>query len=253
MQRRKLFVANWKMNKTVSESIRCATELKNLLSGKQEHEVVICPPFTSLSALELVLQEVSVFTGAQNMHALDSGAFTGEVSPRMLVDVGCDYVILGHSERRQMYAENEESLSKKIKAALDHGLIPIYCVGESDEQNQAGQSFDVIEQQLQNALRGLSHAEGFRLVVAYEPIWAIGTGRSASPDWADKIHAFIREKLAVIFTKDVANSLRILYGGSVNQDNIGLLMDQENIDGALVGGASLDAKHFTSIVKYGDK
>lgn len=253
MQRRKVFVANWKMNKTVSESIRCATELKNLLSGKQEHEIVVCPPFTSLSALELVLQEVSVFVGAQNMHEQDSGAFTGEVSPRMLEEVGCDYVILGHSERRQMYAEQDEILAKKIKAALDHGLIPIYCVGESNEQNQAGQSFDVIEHQLQNVLRGLSAAEGFRVLIAYEPVWAIGTGRAATPEWAEKIHAFIREKLAVIFTKDVANSVRILYGGSVNQDNIGLLMGQENIDGALVGGASLDAKHFTNIVKYGDE
>lgn len=248
--RRKIIIGNWKMNKTVTETIRMITELKGLVSGKQDVDIVVAPPFVALAAAEIAAQGTPIQISAQNVHWDDSGAYTGEVSPPMLVDVGCKYVVIGHSERRTHFGETDQMVNRKVKAALENELIPVICLGETKAQRAGGKTFDVVETQLREGLRGVADTDAGLLVVAYEPVWAIGTGDTATPAIAQEAHNFLRDKLAVIFRKDLAQEIRILYGGSVHKDNIKDLMAQPDIDGALVGGASLEAKGFAELLHF---
>lgn len=249
--RKPLIVANWKMNKTVSDAIRFVTELQALASGKQEAEIVLAAPFTALFSMEVALQNTSFGLAAQNMHDQPYGAYTGEISPSMLVDLSCGYVILGHSERRATFGESDDLINQKIHSALEYGLRPIVCLGETWEVREKGETFQWVEQQLVSALRGVSEELGSEIIIAYEPIWAIGTGQNASPEQAQEVHAFLREKLGFVFRKDIAQKIRLIYGGSVDEENIDSLMEQTEIDGALVGGASLEASRFSEIISYG--
>jgi len=245
-----IIIGNWKLNNTVSETIRLITELKGLISGKQEVEVVVAPSYISLYSAEIASQSTPIEVAAQNVYPEESGAYTGEVSPAMLVDVGCKYVILGHSERRQYFKESDSFINKKVKICLENELCPILCVGETKEERKENKTFEVIETQLRDGLRGINDNDADVLVVAYEPVWAIGTGETATPGTAQEVHRFMAEKLESIFRRDVAESIRIVYGGSVKPENIRELMAQPDIDGALVGGASLSAKNFAQIVNY---
>lgn len=247
--RRPLIAGNWKMNKTVSESIKFARDFVDAVSDVIDRDILICPPFTSLQVLGQIFSGTNVKLGAQNMHFEEKGAFTGEISPLMLKDVGCTFVILGHSERRHIFGENNELINKKVLSAVSHGLIPILCVGELLEERESGKTFKVVSSQLEEGLKGLSKEANF--VVAYEPVWAIGTGKTATPELAEEVHSFLREKLVELFGKDKAESVRILYGGSVKPENVEGLMAMENIDGALVGGASLKVESFVKIVNFG--
>ncbi|WP_457568992.1 triose-phosphate isomerase [Desulfurobacterium sp.] len=247
--RRPLIAGNWKMNKTVSESVEFARNFVDAVSDVADRDILICPPFTSLQVLGQIFDGTNVKLGAQNMHFEEKGAFTGEISPLMLKDVGCTFVILGHSERRHIFGENNDFINKKVLSAVSHGLIPILCVGELLEEREAGRTFEVVGTQLEEGLKGLSKEADF--VVAYEPVWAIGTGKTATPELAEEVHRFLREKLAELFGKEKAESVRILYGGSVKPENVEGLMAMENIDGALVGGASLKVESFVKIVNFG--
>ncbi len=247
---RKLFIAgNWKLNKTINEAIELVTLLKRDLSDVSEVDVVVCPVATALSAINDVVLESNIEMGAQNLYWEDSGAFTGEISAPLIKDAGCKYVIIGHSERRQYFGETNETVNKKIKAALASGLLPIVCVGEVLEEREADKTFDVIKSQVTESLAGFSVDELAKLVVAYEPVWAIGTGKTATPDQAQEVHKFIRGIIAEIGSDDVAAGMRLQYGGSVKPDNVKELMSQEDIDGALVGGASLKPDSFVALVK----
>lgn len=219
------------------------------IAGIEGVEAVVCPPFTALEAVAGVCAEAGIALGAQNMHWEDSGAFTGEISPVMLRDVGCKYVIIGHSERRQFFGETNETVNLKIKAALKHKLIPIMCVGETLEQRETGITDKVCREQVVGGLEGLDSTALEKLVVAYEPVWAIGTGKSASAKDAEHVINYIRQVLAELLGKAAAENIRIQYGGSVKPDNIDELMAQPNIDGALVGGASLKADSFSALVR----
>jgi triosephosphate isomerase (TIM) len=245
--RRPVIAGNWKMYKTVAEAVALAGEIRAGASGNAE--VVIAPPFTSLAAVAGVLRGSAVSLAAQNMHPAVEGAFTGEVSPVMLKDVGCSHVILGHSERRQFFGETDEGVAKKAEAGLAHGLCPIVCVGESLAERESDRTMEVVERQIERALRGLSADQVARILVAYEPVWAIGTGKVATPEQAQDVHAFLRKRITVSHGEPAADAVRLLYGGSVKPDNIGALMGQGDIDGALVGGASLTAS-FLKIVDY---
>lgn len=247
--RKPLIAANWKMNNTVSEALKFVAALTADLKAVGVSDVVIAPPFTALYPLNEAFEETELLLAAQDMFWEESGAFTGEIAGRFLAEVGCTYVIIGHSERRQLFGETDASVNKKISAALCSGLIPIMCVGETLEEREGGQTMAIIERQLRKGLEGLDIAacEGF--VVAYEPVWAIGTGRTATPEQAEEVHGEIRRMLSEVSGKDVARRLRIIYGGSVKPSNSRELLVKEDIDGALVGGASLDPKHFAAIVR----
>ena len=252
-QRTPIIAANWKMFKTISQAMGTAAQLKLLLTGGpalQSREVVVCPPFTALAAVKEALSGSGIQLGGQNLHWEDEGAFTGEISAGMLLDCGCRYVLLGHSERRQCFFETDEAVSRKLRTVLSTPLIPILCVGESLAQREAGRAEAVIQAQLSGALAGVDASCLGGLVVAYEPVWAIGTGMTATPDIADQVHGMIRELLARRCSAAMAAAVRILYGGSVKPANAGELMSRENIDGALVGGASLDAGSFARIVEF---
>ncbi len=249
--RRPVIVGNWKMHKTSTEAEELAKALVNHLTDlTDDREVVLCPPFTGLKVVFEVIKSSPIKLGAQNLHWEKSGAFTGEISALMLKDVGCSYVIIGHSERRTYFCETNSTVNKKIFAALDQGLIPIVCVGETLEEREKNQTFEIIERQIREGLVGLTHSQALRLIIAYEPVWAIGTGKTATPEQANEVHTFIRYLLAKNFNETVASEIRIQYGGSVRPDNIKSLMSQKDIDGVLVGGASLDADSFTKIVKF---
>lgn len=245
-----LVAGNWKMNKTVGEAVELVTQLKQKLSDVRNREIVVCPPFTSLVVTKEVLKNSNIKLGAQNMYFEKSGAFTGEVSPLMLKDVGVEYVIIGHSERRQYFGETDESVHKKMKVAFENSIIPIVCVGETLQQREKNEAFSVIEKQVKVGVAGLSAEQSKKLVIAYEPVWAIGTGKTATPQQAEEVHAFIRKLYTEIYGKDAAESVRILYGGSVKPDNVSEIMRQPDIDGALVGGASLKADDFIKLVRY---
>ena len=255
---RKPFVAgNWKMNMPVAESRHLASELVPGLQAIKNVDKAICPTFTSLMAVSALLEGTEIGLGAQNMHWEESGAFTGEISPAMVAEL-CQYVILGHSERRAYFGETDAGVNRKIKAALAHHLIPIMCVGETLEQNEAGQTEEVVSRQVREGLAGLSEGEhllaesGGALVIAYEPVWAIGTGKAATPQGANAVIAdVIRPALGDMFGESFAQAVRVQYGGSVKPDNAKGLMSQEDIDGALVGGASLKGESFEGIVKFG--
>jgi triosephosphate isomerase len=246
--RRPLIAGNWKMYNTAGEARILAEEVSRGCAG--EAEVLVAPPFTALHAVGDVLRGGPVLLGAQNMHWEDEGAFTGEVSPRMLRDVGCTHVILGHSERRQLFGETDENVARKAQAAFRHGLTPIVCVGETLAERDGNRTMEVVERRTERALRGLTADQVATAVVAYEPVWAIGTGRNATPEQAEEVHAFIRRLVSRSHGEAAAAALRILYGGSVKPENAAVLMGQADVDGALVGGASLQAASFLKIVHF---
>lgn len=245
--RNKIIAGNWKMNKNISETAELVSGIKN---GKipANVEVIICPPFTSLETASALLKGSAVKLGAQNMYFEENGAFTGEISADMLKSAGCEYVILGHSERRVIFKESDEVINKKIKKALSSGLKPIFCVGELLEEREKDITKSVIETQVKGGLAGVSEADLEKIIIAYEPVWAIGTGKTATPAQAEEVHAFIRELVEKLYSKAAAEKIIIQYGGSVKPDNAKELLGQADIDGALVGGACLKADSFLGIV-----
>lgn len=248
--RQPLIAGNWKMNNNAAESVELVSKLREMISGVKEVEVVVAPPYTALGSVAEVIKDSNISLSAQNMFWEEKGAFTGEISPSMLKDIGCQYTIIGHSERRQYFGETNETVNKRLKAALKASLIPIVCIGETLEEREAAKTLAVIEQQLREGLNNLSSDEMEQVVIAYEPVWAIGTGKTATQQQAQEVHHFIRKVIDQIFGGGVAEETRILYGGSVNPDNIDQLMAQKDIDGALVGGASLQADSFARMVKF---
>jgi triosephosphate isomerase len=249
MPRQKFIAGNWKMFKTTAEAVAFADAFNAAFDGS-EHEVAIAAPFTQLAALKAAFAGTQVKVAAQNVHFEEEGAYTGEISPGMLTEIGIDYVVIGHSERRQYFAETDETVNKKIKAAYAHGILPIFCVGEVLSQRDAEQHFDVVKTQVTGGLVGISAEDIGKLVIAYEPVWAIGTGRTATGDQAEEMCAFIRETVAGLYDAKVADSVRIQYGGSVKPANAAELLNKDNIDGALVGGASLVPGDFIAIIRY---
>lgn len=247
--RKPIIAGNWKMHYTVEEAVKTANELKGLVKDA-EADVVICAPYIQLPALVKELEGTNVKVGAQNMHFEEKGAFTGEISPEMLTSLGVEYVIIGHSERRQYFNETDETVNKKLKAAYRHGLIPILCVGESLEDREAGTTKSVIENQINKAFLDINDDEAQRTVIAYEPIWAIGTGKTATSEQANETISDIRNMINTLYGAGIAASVRIQYGGSVKPDTIKEQMGMSDIDGALVGGASLKAEDFSKIVKF---
>jgi triosephosphate isomerase len=250
MPRKKLIAANWKMYKTPEQTSAFFQEFLPLVADHTRDEIVICAPFVDLQTAVAAAAGSNVFVGAQNMHWEKEGAFTGEISAPMLNAIGVTHVIIGHSERRQYFNETDDTVNRKLELALESGLTPIVCVGEVLEEREAGLTEDVLRRQCMRAFNGISARKAAKLVIAYEPVWAIGTGKTATPKMASDAHAEIRHEAAKAFGDDFAANLRILYGGSVKPDNCLSLMCDEEIDGALVGGASLDPKSFTEIVKY---
>lgn len=248
--RQPLIAGNWKMYKTISEATQLLNELKNTVGQEKDVEVAVCPPFTALSTAAGILAGTSIRLGAQNLFWEKEGAYTGEVAPGMLKELGCHYVVLGHSERREYFGETDETVNKKVHATYAAGMIPIVCVGESLEQRKAGETEQLVKSQTEKGMAGLSPENAAKLVVAYEPIWAIGTGLSSDGPDANRVIGAIRQTLAGMYGQAVAAQIRILYGGSVKPANIKEFMAESEIDGALVGGASLDAASFTSIVRF---
>jgi triosephosphate isomerase (TIM) len=254
MKRIPFIAGNWKMNKTVGEAIDLVRELKSAVSGairmEEEVEVAVAPPFTALHAVYQELKGSRIRLAAQNLYWEEKGAFTGEVSPVMLREVGCHYVIIGHSERRQFFGETDETVNRKIKSAIVHGLEVILCIGEMLKERESGETFAVLERQLKGGLKELSDRDMKEVVIAYEPVWAIGTGKTATPEQAEEVHRFVRDMLLKLYSQKISDETRIQYGGSVTPENIKGLMDQPDIDGALVGGASLKADFFSKIVRF---
>lgn len=249
--RKKIIAGNWKMNKTLAEA---KSFMKELLEGYPEDshiEAIVCAPFVHLTELVKLAEDTQVKIAAQTMNDQDSGAYTGEVSPVMLKDIGVSHVVLGHSERREYYNETDETVNKKIHAAFNHDLIPIVCVGESLEQREADETLTHIESQIKLALKGLSDEQIAQTIIAYEPIWAIGTGKTATHEQANEVCGHIRSVIGEITNDTIKETVTIQYGGSVNPSNIEELLQTEHIDGALVGGASLEAESFTKLIKVG--
>ena len=236
------------MHKTLKDGQELAVALRRELFKIEDVDIVVCPPYTLLAYLADALETSNIAVGAQNMHWQDEGAFTGEVSALMLKEAGCQYVIIGHSERRQFFGETNETVNKKINAALKHGLIPIVCVGENLKEREDNRTFDVIEDHIKNGLAGLGPLDILKIVIAYEPVWAIGTGKTATPAQAQEAHKFIRDLLKKMYSEEVSLNVRIQYGGSVKPENTLELMQQPDVDGALVGGACLKIDSFTAIV-----
>jgi triosephosphate isomerase len=247
--RKPVVAGNWKMFKTRDEAQATVREMVGLVGNIQNVDIVVCPPFTALGAVEEILTGSVVQLGAQNVHWQDEGAFTGEVSVSMLADYGCSHVIIGHSERRHYFQESDEVIQDKLEKVFSTELIPILCIGESLEAREADRVQEVIPSQLERALRELTDPQASRIIIAYEPVWAIGTGRTATPELAERVHFLIRDWLSDHCSTGVADQVRILYGGSVSPENAGQLIEQENIDGFLVGGASLDSQSFAKIVQ----
>ena len=250
--RKPMIAGNWKMYKTPRESLAFLQAFFPLVEGHSRDEIVVLPTMSSLAFVVEATQGTNVHAGAQNMHWLNEGPYTGQTSPTMLVSIGCRHVMLGHSEQRLYFSESYERVNLKLKAAINHGITPIVCVGELLAEREDGKTEAVLRGQVRAALRNISPGEARRLVIAYEPIWAIGTGSTASPEIAAEAHKQIRTELAHCCGEAVAIQTRILYGGSVKPENISALMTQDEIDGALVGGASLVPTTFASIVQYGD-
>jgi len=248
--RRRVIAGNWKMFRTEAETRAFFTAFAPLVTSTRHCDIVVAPPFTAIPAAVEAAKNTQIAIAGQNVHWEKEGAFTGEISTRMLVEAGCRYVIIGHSERRQFFGETDEAVAKKTKAALTAGLTPIVCVGEHLSHRESGQTHDVCRMQFTGGPGLLTPDEFSRILIAYEPVWAIGTGRTATPEIAADVHRFLRHCASERFSAAHASAVRILYGGSVKPDNIQGLMAQEELDGALVGGASLDAKSFASIVNY---
>jgi triosephosphate isomerase len=250
MRRTPLLAGNWKMHGARTEAVALATALAKAVGRVPGREVLVAPPFTALDAVAAVIASTEIRLGAQNIYWEPKGAFTGEVSAQMVKEAACTHVIVGHSERRQLFAESNETVNKRLLAALAVGLTPIVCVGETLEERDADATLEVVARQITDGLKGLSRADVGRCVIAYEPVWAIGTGRTATPAQAQQVHAAIRAQLATVADAGTATRVRILYGGSVKPDNIDKLMAEADIDGALVGGASLVAEQFIRIVRF---
>lgn len=249
-QRKPIIAGNWKMNKTSREARDLAEKLIPLVSSVDERDIVLAPPFTALQAVADVIKNTRIAVGAQNLFWEEKGAYTGEISAEMLLDLGCKYVIIGHSERRQYFGETDETVNKRLKQALNKKLIPIVCVGETLQQRESGKTQDVIATQLSGGLKGITSEAMLGIVIAYEPVWAIGTGKTATPEQANEIHSFIRQRIKAAYGGSVADALRIQYGGSVTPENASALMGMPDIDGALVGGASLKPDTFAAIIKF---
>lgn len=247
--RKPIIAGNWKMHKTINEAKSFVEEIKGSIK-ETDVEVVICAPYTILKDLKEVTKGTNIKVGAQNMHFEENGAFTGEISPLMLKDLEIDYVIIGHSERRQYFNETDETVNKKVKKALEHSIIPIMCVGESLEEREAGDTKSIVKSQVEKGLQGINHEDIKKIVVAYEPIWAIGTGKTASSEDANEVIAYIREVIKNVSSEDISEEIRIQYGGSVKPSNVEEIMNQSDIDGALVGGASLEPKDFIELVNF---
>jgi triosephosphate isomerase len=248
--RRPIIVGNWKMHKTTAEAVALVNALRTSVAQVQDVDIGVAPPYTALMAVAEALRGSTLFVAAQNMHWEPQGAFTGEISAPMLTDIGCARVIIGHSERRQYFAETDTTVNKKLRAALNAQLDPILCIGETLAQREGNATFGVLEQQVRQGLADIAADSMSRVVMAYEPIWAIGTGKTATPAQAQEVHAFIRSLLGELYGKALADEVRIQYGGSVNAGNIHTLMTQADVDGALVGGASLEASSFAQIVSF---
>jgi triosephosphate isomerase len=248
--RKKIMAANWKMNKTPEQTREYFRDFLPLVAGHDRDEIVVCPPFVDLDAAITSRQGANIAVGAQDLHWAKEGAYTGEICASMLVAIHVTHVIIGHSERRQYFGETDDVVNVKLKAALEAGLVPIVCVGEVLEEREANLTEDVLRRQCLRALHAISGKKASKLIIAYEPVWAIGTGKTATPQMAEEAHAFIREEAGKALGEDTAAKMRVLYGGSVKPENAKDLMAQPDIDGALVGGASLDPKSFAAIVKY---
>lgn len=244
-----IIAGNWKMNKTSHEAIELVNGLIRELGEVENVGIVVCPPFTALADVKDILTDSNIRLGAQDLYWEDSGAFTGEVSAPMLKDLGVEFVIIGHSERRQFFHETDQTVNKKIRAALGHGLTPIVCIGEVLEEREKGSTFDVIRTQFRGSFKDLSKDDMAKIIIAYEPVWAIGTGKTATPAQAQEVHEFIRGLLKQAYDEALAAAVRIQYGGSVKPENTAELMSQPDLDGALVGGASLKKETFCQIVK----
>lgn len=247
--RKPIIAGNWKMHKTAKEAAQLIIELRDKVKDAK-CEVVVCPPFTSLAQVKTLLEDTNIKVGAQNMHYEESGAYTGEVSPLMLKEIGVEYVILGHSERRQYFKEDDELINKKIRAAFAYDLIPILCVGETLEEREQGKTYDIIKNQIEKDLCRIDSFKVEKMIIAYEPIWAIGTGKTATAEDANDVIKFIRDTVKNLYDENTGDKMRIQYGGSVKASTIKEQMEQSDIDGALVGGASLKAEEFAAIVNY---
>jgi len=250
MMRKKLIAGNWKMFTDISEARKLALGLKNKLVNVKEVDIAVCPPFENLVPVYEIIKDSNIKLGAQNLYFEKFGAYTGEINAAMLVSVGCKYVIIGHSERRQIFKEDDVLLNKKLKSALMANLIPIYCIGETLDEREKNITEQVIEKQVKQGFQDISAEDFKKVVIAYEPVWAIGTGKTATPQQAEEVHYFIRKLLSNIYNADIAQASIILYGGSVKPDNIKGLMAEKDLDGALVGGASLKVDDFVKIVKF---
>ncbi len=247
---KKPFIAgNWKMNKTIPEAVELVSKLKGIVREIEGGEIVVIPPFTALSEIKKIVTDSRIKIGAQNIFWKESGAYTGEISPLMIRDIGCEYVVIGHSERREHFGETDEIVNLKIKSALKNSLHPIFCIGETLEEREKRETISKIDNQMEEGLKEINEEGIKNIVIAYEPIWAIGTGRTATPEQAQEVHSFIRQKLAQKYGNENASCAIILYGGSVKPENIYSLMKQKDIDGALVGGASLKAESFGKIIE----
>ena len=249
MARKIIIAGNWKMNKSASEGKTLVEDLKGRVSSFNDVDIVVCPPFTTLAAVVKAAEGSNIKVGAQNVHWAENGAFTGEISAAMLKEAGAEYVIIGHSERRQYFGETDETVNKRLKAALAAGLKPIVCIGELLDEREGGKTEAVLDKQIKAGFAGLTPLDMNKIVIAYEPVWAIGTGKTATPEMAEETHAYIRKVLAGLFGGTTAEAMRIQYGGSMKADNAAELMKQPDIDGGLIGGASLKADSFADLIK----
>jgi triosephosphate isomerase len=250
MKRRPLIAGNWKMHTTIAEARALADSV--VAAGRQttDRDVMIAPPYTALSAVSEVVAGSPVLLGAQNVHWEEQGAFTGEISPAMLRDIGARLALIGHSERRHLFMESDAMVNRRLAGAMRHGIIPVLCIGETLTEREADQTLAVLEKQLRAGLADISLDDAGQLIIAYEPVWAIGTGKTATEAQAQDVHAFVRQTVAALFEKNIAGQIRILYGGSVKPENIDILMQQVDIDGVLVGGAALKAESFARIIHF---
>lgn len=254
LSNKKPFIAgNWKLHKTISEAVLLTKKIHKKVKKEKEAEIVIIPPFTALSEVKKVLSKSQILTGAQDVFWEESGAYTGEIAPSMIKEAGCDFVVVGHSERRQYFGDTDDHVNKKIKSALNAGLFSIMCLGESLEERENNETFNKIKKQVNQGLKDLEADQIKNVIIAYEPIWAIGTGRTATPEQAEEVHAFIRDQLTEMVGKETSSCAIILYGGSVKPKNAFSLIKEKNINGALIGGASLKADSFVEIIKEAKK
>ncbi len=250
MIRRPLIAGNWKMHTTIAEARQLAGAVVAAAGDMNDRDVMVAPPATALAAVADVVAGSNVLLAAQNVHWQEQGAYTGEISPAMLKDIGAGMAIIGHSERRQIFKESDAMINQRVLGALEHGITPVFCIGETLAEREAEQTLTVLEQQLRAGLAGVSLDDPMQLVIAYEPVWAIGTGKTATEAQAQEVHAFLRSTVGDLFEKNIAPGIRILHGGSVKPDNIDILMQQADIDGVLVGGAALQAESFARIIKF---